>query len=104
MMSVCQCEYIMVCLYSDPGQPLLMNYSRSFNITEVEWDRPERPNGIITKYIVKYGDENRPTPFTNISIVVNECYNYSLQVAAFTKVGRGIWSNHVEAEAKVHGE
>ena len=93
--------YIMPSFHSVPG-PVLIEAIPSFFKILFNWNCPERPNGVITQYVVEYMQTDLSQNATTVDMGLVTDFTVSgleletevrFSVRAYTRVGAGVWSS-----------
>ena len=85
----------MCAVHAVPGCVKITYLNESFDSIEVHWDVPDKPNGVITQYVINYTEPGGITlnvTTSNTSCILQSlepCTSYNITVAAETKVGVG---------------
>ncbi|KAG8183434.1 hypothetical protein JTE90_023190 [Oedothorax gibbosus] len=93
-----------------PSQPINLTISEIRNTSIfLQWSEPEEPNGPLLPYLVyvidHIGNNSMELESENSSYIVSERLlpyaNYSVQVCAQTKAGRGEWTKELEFRTEI---
>lgn len=84
-----------------PGEVASLHFEDiSDRSVKVVWSRPQKVNGDLTGYVVRYGIKDHPDSFRDMNITANVTFAkikqlkastyYSFEVCGYTRIGRGL--------------